>query len=72
MAAAGATHGERLLPVLAARDDAVEGARDAAFPEMSSFRMGANDPAGWAAGVAAADLASLSPHEPIEAERASA
>ena len=56
---ADAVEGGWLLPVLAARDDAVEDAVAAVFPELVSRSMPIRDARGWAAGRAAADLADL-------------
>lgn len=58
-AAAGAD-GKDLLPVLAARDRAVEQAVDTMFPNLAKGRAGSvSNYEGWVAGRAAADLASL-------------
>lgn len=58
-AAAGAG-GKDLLPVLAARDRAVEQAVDTMFPNLAKGRSGSvSNYEGWVAGRAAADLASL-------------
>ena len=69
-AAAGeavAAHGsERLLPVLAARKAAAEEAAHEAFPHLGRSRFSAHDPAGWAAGAAAADVASLDVRRAVE------
>jgi hypothetical protein len=59
-AAATETYGEALLPVLADRTAAVEAASAAAFPGAISRSVTISNAAGWAAGAAAADLASLS------------
>lgn len=64
---ATADHGQRLLPVLAGRAQAVEEACAAAFPALASFRTGVSDGGGWAAGRAAAELASLSVGPGLEA-----
>jgi hypothetical protein len=56
-----ARHGDRLLPVLARRSDAVDAAVAAAFPHTSRSPMRAPNPAGWAAGLAAAELARIGP-----------
>lgn len=49
-----------LLPVLAARDDAVDGVVNEMFPTLTRDRArGASDPTGWARGRLAADLAQL-------------
>ncbi|WP_021594884.1 DUF2786 domain-containing protein [Actinomadura welshii] len=58
-AAAGAG-GKDLLPVLAARDRAVDQAVDTMFPALAKGRAGTvSNYEGWVAGRAAADLASL-------------
>ncbi|MEU8346753.1 DUF2786 domain-containing protein [Spirillospora sp. NPDC048832] len=52
--------GKDLLPVLAARDRAVERAVDEMFPNLAQGRAGSvSNYEGWVAGRAAADLASL-------------
>ncbi|MFF3767159.1 DUF2786 domain-containing protein [Streptomyces sp. NPDC001922] len=52
--------GERLLPVLAARDVAVAGAAEQMFPVTTRHSVrGARDVQGWHEGTAAADRASL-------------
>ena len=64
---AAEVHGsERLLPVLAAREAAAEEAAHEAFPHLAPTRFSAHDPAGWAAGAAAADVASLDVRRSIE------
>ncbi|QKG27401.1 hypothetical protein ACTIVE_9056 [Actinomadura verrucosospora] len=58
--AAADAGGKDLLPVLAARDLAVEKAVDAMFPNLAKGRAGSvSNYEGWVAGRAAADLASL-------------
>ncbi len=53
-------HGsKRLLPVLAERRTAAEAAVREAFPHLDRTRFSAHDHDGWAAGTAAADVASL-------------
>ena len=52
-------HGDALLPVLARREDAVDEAVRDTFPHLRSMRVTASDPAGYAAGHAAADRARL-------------
>ena len=59
-AAAAEQYGPALLPVLADRSDAVRAAEAAAFPHLVSRSVSISNAAGWAAGKAAADLASLS------------
>jgi hypothetical protein len=58
-AAAAATGSDRLLPVLVARKAAADEAVREAFPHLQPSRFSAHDAAGWAAGAAAADGASL-------------
>jgi hypothetical protein len=55
-ASAGAA---QLLPVLAARDDAVRDAFEKQFPELTQHATAINNREGWASGRAAADRASL-------------
>lgn len=59
MAAAEATHGAALVPVLAARDAAVDRTFSEAHPRLVSRPVGTSNAAGWAAGAAAGDAASL-------------
>ncbi len=60
VSAADADEGGRLLPVLAARDDAVEDAVEKMFGGSLVHRpTRISDPRGWVAGHAAADLADL-------------
>jgi hypothetical protein len=58
--AAAEEYGEALLPVLADRTAAVKAAEAEAFPHLVSRSLTISNAAGWAAGKAAADLASLS------------
>jgi hypothetical protein len=51
--------GAQLLPVLAARDDAVRDAFEKLFPELTQHATAINNRDGWASGRAAADRASL-------------
>lgn len=64
-AAAAAEGAERLLPVLAARDDVVREAVAEMFPAMVQRAVSGNNQAGWAAGTAAADLATLGARRPV-------
>ena len=64
-AQADAEHDGRLLPVLAARDDEVLAARDAAFPMLRKMSYSISSAEGWHAGRAAADLASLTGNRAI-------
>ncbi|QMV22304.1 DUF2786 domain-containing protein [Streptomyces sp. SCUT-3] len=50
---------ERLLPVLAAREEAVEDAADRMFPSTTSHSLKGRDAEGWSDGAAAADRAEL-------------
>ena len=59
-AAAAEEYGDALLPVLADRSAAVRAAEVEAFPGAVSRSVSISNAAGWAAGAAAADLASLS------------
>lgn len=59
-AAAAEEYGEALVPVLADRSAAVRAAEAEAFPHLVSRSVSVSNAAGWAAGKAAADLASLS------------
>ncbi|HSK61654.1 MAG TPA: DUF2786 domain-containing protein, partial [Actinomycetospora sp.] len=52
---------EGLLPVLAARAEVVERTVDELFPRVTRRRFSVGTGAGWAAGRAAADAASLTP-----------
>lgn len=60
-------HGESLLPVLVAQDKAVQQARDEAFPNLRRHKVTTIDPAGWAAGRVAADMAQLGPSGQLRA-----
>lgn len=71
-AAAGATeaqadaeHDGRLLPVLAAHDDAVGQTMDRLFPDLEHRSVRVGDAAGWGAGRAAADLAQFDLREAL-------
>lgn len=58
--------GRNLLPVLAARSEAVDEAVSAMFPMMTSHRVGsATDREGWFSGISAADQAALHPNTPL-------
>ncbi|MFD2763594.1 DUF2786 domain-containing protein [Micromonospora eburnea] len=50
---------DRLLPVLAARSDAVRERVDQLFPGVTRHRLQVRDAEGWASGTSAADRASL-------------
>jgi hypothetical protein len=65
-AAAAEPGHQNLLPVLSRRDEAVERATAAMFPELKTRSVGtAWDREGWATGRAAADLAALTPATPV-------
>lgn len=60
MVAEGAErHGEPLLPVLASRAEAVEGAVRTAFPQLAHRGLAITNYSGWVAGRAAAELAAI-------------
>ncbi|MGH4024613.1 MAG: DUF2786 domain-containing protein [Pseudonocardiaceae bacterium] len=56
----------RLLPVLAARKRAVDDMLDSMFPAQTSRSFSVGNAAGWQAGRAAAELAMLQTHRPVE------
>ncbi|MGI9033076.1 MAG: DUF2786 domain-containing protein [Acidimicrobiales bacterium] len=60
-------HGEALLPVLASRAEEVEEAVTAAYPHMVERGLAVSNYSGWAAGRAAAELASLAVGEELAA-----
>jgi hypothetical protein len=62
-----ARHGDRLLPVLARRSDAVDAAVAAAFPHTTPSPLRASNHTGWAAGLAAAEFARLGPEHLLDA-----
>ncbi|MET7968688.1 DUF2786 domain-containing protein [Micromonospora sp. NPDC005305] len=55
---------DRLLPVLAARSDAVKERVDQLFPGVTRHRLQVRDAEGWTSGTTAADRASLDPGAP--------
>jgi hypothetical protein len=59
----------RLLPALAAREEAVDSATDRMFPKLTSQRVRVSDGEGWAAGRAAADRAALHGRARVERKR---
>lgn len=63
--AATAADPESLLPVLAARDREVADRFTELFPDTVARRTSVSDRAGWQAGRAAADLASLNTRRPV-------
>ncbi|MEH0938150.1 DUF2786 domain-containing protein [Micromonospora psammae] len=64
---------ERLLPVLAARSDAVRERMDTLFPGVTRARLTVRDAEGWHSGTSAADRAALhggaSPARPLPGRR---
>jgi hypothetical protein len=66
VADAAEEHGSALAPVLLARDSAVEEACHAAYPELTRQAFSVTSYAGWAAGVTAAELATLSTRDEID------
>ncbi|MET8350722.1 DUF2786 domain-containing protein [Micromonospora sp. NPDC005206] len=58
-AAAETAGPERLLPVLAARGEAVQERLDTLFPGVTRHRLSVRDAEGWSSGTSAADRASL-------------
>jgi hypothetical protein len=56
---AGSASSTQLLPVLAARDNAVRDAFEKQFPQLTQHTTTVNNRQGWASGRAAADRASL-------------
>jgi hypothetical protein len=65
----GASASSRLLPVLAARERAVDDLCDELFPKLVTRRTSVSNAAGYHAGRAAADLAVLDAGRPLEARR---
>lgn len=63
--AAAAQTGAALVPVLAARDEQVQQATEELFPELGGRAISGNNRAGWIAGTAAADQASLGARQSI-------
>jgi hypothetical protein len=57
--------GNRLLPVLACREERLDAAVGKLFGELKELQFSLTDSAGWAAGTAAADLAELAVHEKL-------
>jgi hypothetical protein len=58
-----------LLPVLAAREDAVSAATEQLFPGVKGQVVGGNDQEGWAHGTAAADRATLHGYTEVASPR---
>jgi hypothetical protein len=69
MAAATDASAGGFLPVLAAREDAAEAARDAAFPHRTAMRVSMSSEAGASAGRAAANRASIAPEPALRRRR---
>lgn len=67
---AASTHGAALVPVLADRHHAADDACTTTFPNVATHSISANDLAGWKAGTAAADLASLRADPEVSSGRA--
>jgi hypothetical protein len=57
---------DRLLPVLAARDDAVHAMVEMMFPEFVNHQVRIGDREGWAWGTATADIASLNARRELD------
>ena len=66
---AEAQYGQSLVPVLAAKADAIDEAYAQAFPNATTMRSRSYDAAGWYAGRAAADRAEIASGEAIAAGR---
>jgi hypothetical protein len=64
-ASVSAIHDDRLLPVLSARSRAVDELMEQRFPRLVHKSVSITNSAGWGAGQAAADLASLNIHESL-------
>jgi hypothetical protein len=64
-ASVSAIHDDRLLPVLSARSRAVDELMEERFPHLVHKRVSITSSAGWGAGQAAADLATLGIHESL-------
>ncbi len=60
---------DRLLPVLAARSEAVRERLDTLFPGVTRARLTVRDAEGWSSGTAAADAASLAAGRPARPVR---
>jgi hypothetical protein len=65
--AAAVVGGSALLPVLAARDDAVRERVETVFPALRHQRVSVRNRDGWESGRAAADRASLQPRREVNA-----
>jgi hypothetical protein len=63
--------GNRLLPVLARREEQLNAAVGALFGELGELKISLTDMAGWAAGTAAADMAELAVRDKLPSATAS-
>jgi len=66
-AAVAEVGGSALLPVLAAREEAVRERVESAFPSLTHQRVSVSNREGWESGRAAADRASLQPRREVSA-----
>ena len=57
--------GNRLLPVLARREEQIDAVVGTLFGELGELNFSLTDMAGWAAGTAAADMAELAAQETL-------
>ncbi len=57
--------GNRLLPVLASREEKLDAVVGGLFGELKKLKYSLTDVAGWAAGAAAADMAELAVAETL-------
>jgi hypothetical protein len=69
--AADQASGNRLLPVLARREEKLDAAVGALFTDLKKMKFSLSDAAGWTAGTAAADLAELGVHHRLPVPTAS-
>jgi len=69
---AASAGGAQLLPVLAAREDAVRDAFEKQFPALSQHAPTINNREGWVSGRAAADQASLHGRQAVTSSRQNA
>jgi hypothetical protein len=63
--AADSALGNRLLPVLARREEELDAALGTMFGQLKELKFSLTDGAGWAAGTAAADMAELAVREKL-------
>lgn len=68
-AMAGRPGAQRLLPVLASREEAVDALADELFPDLADQSVAITNPEGWSHGRAAADRAHLNIREEVSAKR---